>query len=150
MGVASAKWEDRECRSEDGVLFASDQFVSLTGSPSDGYQTGSPEPLAALMSRGSGQWTEVDPLCRYQDYASGVVVEAGGGSWEGEGFVAVISLLSGELVWVLHLSESEPFTAVNVNEGEVVALAEGYPFRNEYRIPLREPHRLQVSSTHSA
>ena len=150
MGVASTKWEAHECRSEDGILFAAGQFVTLAGTPRGGYRCGSPEPIAALLSQGAGEWIEVDPLCRFQDDASGVVVEAGGGPWEGEGFVAVVSLVSGELVWVLHLSGSEVFTAVSVNEGVVVAVADEYPFRNEFLIPLNEPHRLQVSSQHAA
>jgi hypothetical protein len=150
MGIASTMWESRKCRSEDGVLFASDQFVRLAGGVQGGYRPGSPEPLSALLPRETVEWIEVDPLCRFQDDASGVTVEAGGGSWEGDGFVAVISLLSGELIWVLHLSESEHFTTVTVNEGEVVALAEEYPFRNEFRIPLKAPHRLRVASRHDA
>jgi hypothetical protein len=146
MGMASGKWITRKCRSEDGVLFATDQFISLAGGPPVGYRSGSPEPLAALLSRGAGDWIEVETLCRFQDDSRGIIVEAGGGGWEGEGFVAVSALFSGELVWVLHLSESEPFKSVTLNDGEVVAIAEEYPFRIEFRIPLMEPHRFRVES----
>lgn len=148
MSVASAKWEVHECRSEDGVLYTTDLFVSLTGTPKVGYQPGPTEPLAVLLSRGTGDWIEVDPQCRFQDDAGEIVVEAGGGSFEGEGFVAVTRLPGNKFVWMLHLSNPEPFTSVTVDGSEVVALAEEYPYRNEFRIPLSEPHRLRVLSRH--
>lgn len=150
MGVAASRWEARECRSEDGVLFASDEFVTLVGDPRGGYRSGPLERLADLLSQDAGDWIEVDPSCRFRDDTGGILVEAGGGSWEGEGFVAASSLHSGELLWVLHLSGSEPFTAVAVVEGDVVAVAAEYPIRNEFRIPLKEPHRLVASSKHEA
>jgi hypothetical protein len=146
MGVVSMKWDGHECRSEDGVLFSSDQFVSLTGSPQSGYRAGTSESLELLLSRGAGGWIEIDLRCRCRDDINMVIVEAGGGFYEGEGFVAVISQLTGELAWVLHLSDSEAFTAVSVDGAEVVALAEEYPIRNEYRIPLSEPYLLRTVS----
>ncbi|MDG3006116.1 hypothetical protein [Paludisphaera mucosa] len=147
MGIATGKWERHECRSENGILYATGLFVPLVGSPEFGYQSGPPETLSSLLSRRAGEWIEVDTLCRSLEPGSGVVVEAGGGFFEGEGFVAVAGPPGGGLIWVLHLSNSEAFTAVAVDGSEIVAVAEEYPSRNEFRIPLREPHLLYVRST---
>jgi len=105
---------------------------------------GPPEQLAA----GAGEWVEVDVHCRNE--ACGLLVEAGGGPVEAEGFVAVSDAVSGVLVWVRHLSDSEAFTAVSVENGEVVAVAEEYPFRNVFQIPLGEPQMLRVQSQSQA
>jgi hypothetical protein len=145
MGVATAKWAGHECWSADGLLLPADVFVPLHGSPQVGYRAGPPAPLVELLAQGRGEWVEVDPLCRYRHKARGLLVEAGGGPVEAEGFVAVADAAGG-LVWVLHLSDSEAFTAVSVEGGEVVAVAEEYPFRNEFRIPIAEPGRLRVRS----
>lgn len=144
MGVAAAKWATHECWSAEGLLLPTDEFIPLHGSPEVGYRAGPPESLAC----GAGEWVEVDPHCRCE--AHGLLVEAGGGPVEAEGFVAVTDAVSGGLVWVLHLSDSEAFTAVSVDGGEVVAVAEEYPFRNVFRIPIDEPQMLRVQSQRQA
>jgi hypothetical protein len=141
MGVAAAKWATHECWSAEGLLLRNDEFIPLHGSPEVGYRAGPPEPL----DRRAGEWVEVDSRCRSED--RGLLIEAGGGPVEAEGFVAVTDVVSGGLVWVLHLSDSEAFTAVSVDGGEVVAVAEEYPFRNVFRIPIGEPQMLRVQQT---
>src|SRR4051812_46388514 len=138
MGVATAKRAAHKRLSAEGLLLPIDEFIPLRGSPGAGYRAGAPEPLAGLLAFETGGWVEVDPLCCCRDQARGLLVEAGGGPVEAEGFVAVTDAAGG-LVWVLHLNDSEAFTAVRVEGDEVVAVAEEYPFRNEFRIPVAEP-----------
>jgi hypothetical protein len=83
MGVAAAKWAAHECWSAEGLLLSTDEFIPLHGSPEVGYRAGPPEPF----HRRAGEWVEVDPRCRSE--ACGLLVEAGGGPVEAEGFVAV-------------------------------------------------------------
>lgn len=144
MSVAIAKWATHECWSAEGVILPTDEFIPLHGSCETGYRAGPPEPLA----RAAGGWVEVDTQCQFESHA--LIVEAGAGPVEAEGFVAVTDAVSGRLVWILHLSDSEAFTAVTVEDGEVVAVAEEYPFRNVFRIPIGEPQMLRVESRRQA
>ena len=148
MSIAMTRWACSECWSLDGLLLPTDVFIPLDGSPEAGYRAASSVLLAELLSRGDGDWVEVDPFCRCRDESRGILVEAGGGSLETEGFVAVSD--AGGLMWVLHLYDSEAFTAVRVEGDEVVAVAEEYPFRNEFRIPITDPSRLRVRSKNLA
>jgi hypothetical protein len=146
MGIVTARWKDKQCRWENGLFLATDEFIPLVGTPETGYQAGAAEPFAEVLSRGAGDWAEVDVWCSCRDETRGLLVEAGGGPVEAEGFVALSDATTGELRWVLHLYDSEAFTAVSVNGEEIVAVAEEYPIRNEFRIPISEPQELRVRS----
>ena len=51
---------------------------------------------------------------------------------------------TGQLLWVLYLQGSERFGEIEVIHAAIRAVAEEYPLRNEFMIPLNCPERFQV------
>jgi hypothetical protein len=142
MGLVQSKWDNEECRFEDGIFFPDDTFILLTGSHSQGYQAAVRQPLQFLMEANPDGWTALDPVCS-AEYSSMLIV-GGGGSHEGDGFLAVVEAATRRLIWLLHLSGVEPFTEVRVDGSLLQAVSEEYPFRYEWTIPLESPHALHV------
>jgi hypothetical protein len=84
-----------------------------------------------------------NPGCQVE--ASGLIVSAGATSWEGEGFIAAHQAATGDLVWLLHLCESEPFVELRLAGETILAVSTAYPNSYRWRIPLHDPAQLQVS-----
>jgi hypothetical protein len=146
MSVIEAHWRERRSRYEDGIYFAGDDFVELRGTPGDGYRAEEPAPVAVLLQSEPDGWTHLAELCSVR--AGDFTVFAGSTSWEGAGFVALERRSSGRLVWLLHLSGSEPFVEVSCDGSAVRAVSEEYPFRSGWHIPIRSPESLTVSRIH--
>jgi hypothetical protein len=145
MGHVQAKWEDEECRFEDGIFFSDDTFISLAGSYSQGYQAAVRQPLQSLMEANPDGWTALDPVCSAEYHS--ILIVGGGGSYESDGFLAVVDASTRRLVWLLHLSGVEPFTEVRVDGSLLRATSAEYPFRHEWTIPLESPHALLAISS---
>lgn len=144
MNVTQLKWVRGQCRVESGIFFADDSVILLSGNPRDGYVASHRRGLASLVEDDPDGWSDLNenPACRVE--AGGVIATAGATSWEGEGFVAALRAPDSELLWVLHLSESEAFSEVS-HDGDIIrAVSSEYP--NEYRwlIPVNKPERLRV------
>jgi hypothetical protein len=144
MGLVQSKWENEECRSEDGIFFPDDTAVLLAGSPSKGYQASGRQRLELLMESNPEGWTAVEPGCStvHQTW----LILGGGGSYEGDGFLAVVDAVSRRLIWLLHLAGVERFTEVLVNGSVLQAVSEEYPLRHEWTVPLESPHDLIVNT----
>ncbi len=145
MSVTQANWKEELCRIENGIFFATDQAILLEGRPQTGYRAAAQVPLASLIERDPEGWTDVvaNPGCQVE--ASGLIVSAGATSWEGEGFIAVHQAVTGDLVWLLHLCESEPFVELRLAGETILAVSTAYPNSYRWRIPLHDPAQLQVS-----
>lgn len=143
VGQVQSRWGNEECRFEDGVYFADDTVVLLEGSPAAGYRVLGREPLRTLTKADPDGWTGIDRRCAIEH--QGVHIVGGGGSWEGEGFLAAVDAATGQLSWLLHLSGSEPFVEVRVDGPVVRAVSGEYPHRIEWTIPLADPPSLLVS-----
>lgn len=73
------------------------------------------------------------------------VVRWGGGPWEAEGWIALEDV-SGDLVWLLHIEDSEPFTQARF-EGDIIeAVAYEYPEMTVFQIPILAPHETTSTS----
>jgi hypothetical protein len=83
-----------------------------------------------------------NPSCQVE--ASGLIVSAGATAWEGEGFIAVHQAANGDLVWLLHLCESEAFVELRLAGETILAISTAYPESYQWHIPLRDPAQLQV------
>lgn len=142
MELVQTKWESQECRSEDGIFFPDDTVILLAGSPSEGYHTSVRQPLHNLTVENPDGWTDtdIDPGCSVNHQS--LLIVGGGGSYEGDGFLAVVDASSRRLKWLLHLSGVERFTEVRVDGSLLQAVSEEYPFRHEWTIPLESPHSL--------
>ena len=129
---------------EEGIFFPDDSVILLSGNPRDGYVASARGGIGPLLRGEPEGWAGIDenPACRVE--AGGVVVTAGATSWEGEGFVAAWHAPDGTLLWVLHLKESEAFSALR-HDGEIIeATSGGYPDRYRWRIPVSRPELLSV------
>jgi hypothetical protein len=144
MSVTQAKWNNEQCRVENGIFFSDDSVILLSGTPRDGYAASDRIELSSLLEADPEGWTdiEVHAACRVE--VGGVIVTAGEGAWEGEGFVAALRASDGALLWVLHLHASEVFREVR-HEGDVIqAVSSEYPDEYQWRIPISAPGMLSV------
>src|SRR5438128_3722290 len=114
MGLVQSKWEKEECRFENGIFFPDDTVPLLAGSPSEGYRASVRQPLQALMEANPEGWTYLEPVCSAEDQS--LLMVGGGGSYEGDGFVALLNASPRTLIWLLHLSGVERFTEVRVED----------------------------------
>ncbi len=144
MSITQAKWNEELCRIENGVFLATDQAVLLEGRPADGYRAAAPVPLATLIDGDPDGWTSLVENPEYQVEANGLIVSAGATAWEGEGFIAVHQAATGELVWLLHLCESEAFVEVRLDGETILAVSTAYPNSYRWQIPLHNPAQLQM------
>jgi hypothetical protein len=146
MSVTQAKWNEELCRVENGVFFATDQVVLLEGHPADGYRAAAPVPLSTLIDGDPDGWTDLveNPGC--QVAANGLIISAGATAWEGEGFIAVHQAATGDLIWLLHLCESEAFVKLRLDGDAILAISTAYPESYRWRIPLHDPAQLRVSA----
>ena len=144
MGVIRDKLGEGRCRVESGIFFSNDEVILLTGDPRSGYAATPRVSVSTLIEKEVDGWTEMDvnPSCRIEK--DGLAVWAGSTGWEGEGFIAVAEVSSGELLWLLHLNESEAFTRVALESERVGATSSEYPHRYEWYIPLKQPEELRV------
>jgi len=72
------------------------------------------------------------------------LIRWGGGPWEGEGWIALEDH-SGNLIWLLHLEESEPITQARYFPGLIEAVAHEYPTMTFFSIPPDQPHLAKCS-----
>ncbi|MDQ8192677.1 hypothetical protein [Roseibacillus persicicus] len=85
----------------------------------------------------------------YGDYESGRlkcnagVLRWGGGPWEAEGWIALEDYES-NLIWLLHLEDSEAFTQARCEGLIIEAVAYQYPVMNVFSIPAKDPHLAAV------
>ena len=144
MGIIQDRWKDEQSRIEDGIFFGSDECVALAGTPETGYTIGVRQPIAAFIAPNPDDWSALIETVTARDKIGDLSIHAGETSWEGEGFIAVVTASTGQLLWLFHLSSSEPFVEVVV-DGEVIrAVSGGYPSRYEWTIPIYTPERFTV------
>jgi hypothetical protein len=140
VSVIEAWWNNEECRIEDGIYFVDDSYVPLTGflpalprRPVQDLITVRPDYCASLNVG--------DPLVEL----SSLLVFGGDGSWEGEGFLALLRGNDRTLVWVLHSARSGAFVSADLDGEILVAQSIDYPNSYHWRIPMDSPWELEVS-----
>ena len=142
MSLVQDKWHSWECRDEDGVFFPNDEYIGLSFDAAGLTHTTARVPVETLIDKTPDGWTDIDAACECSN--DQYTVMGGGGSWEGEGWVALVEKENRELKWLLHLSDSEAITELTL-EGEVVrAVATYYPFRSILKIPITRPETLSI------
>jgi hypothetical protein len=101
MALVQSRFKSEECRVEYGIYYSNDEIIPVTGTPQEGYVFSARSSVHVLVSKTPSDWIPIDEQCRVQD--GGLLITVGGTSWEGDGFVAVQSLVTGVLVWILHV-----------------------------------------------
>jgi len=150
MGTIQQNWQEGRIRIEDGIFFGSDECVALVGAPETGYTVGECQSIAPIIAADPESWSDLIETVTARDESRGLSIHAGETSWEGEGFIAVVTASTGQLLWLFHLSASEPFVEVVVG-GEVIrAVSGGYPMRYEWTIPIYAPEKFTVESCRAA
>jgi hypothetical protein len=144
LSITQDRWNEEQCRIENGIFFATDDVALLEGNPEGGYRVSARIPLSTLLDREPDGWTTVimNPTCQIE--ANGLLISAGETAWEGEGFIAVQEAASGSLVWLLHLCESEAFVDVRFVGDTILAVSAAHPHRYQWQIPLHNPALLQL------
>ena len=143
MNVIESRWRARQSRSENGIYFATDDFIELCGNPCKGYRADLRASIAALLQSTPDGWTDLEDVCTAQD--AEFQLFAGSTSLEGAGFVAIEQNSNGGLVWLLHLTDAEPFIEISTDGSMIHAVSEQYPFRFEWEIPIHSPEDLAVT-----
>lgn len=142
MSITEAKWKEEQCRVEYGVFFANDECVLLEGSPEDGYAASLRVSVSSLVEIEKDGWVHLNSLLSYYSERSDFVAIGGETSWEGDGFVALIEAESKNLIWVMHLCQSEKFVEVLFDDENIFAASEEYPQKYRWKIPLKNPENL--------
>jgi len=140
MSAVEERWRERQVRFEDGIAWVDDEFAELCGAPGEGFRADLRLPVARLIQFAPDGWTNVEERCVAE--GGDFTVYAGETSAEGAGFVAVEQKSTGRLLWVLHLSNAEPFVEVACDGQTVRAVSEEYPNRWVWRIPVDAPEEL--------
>ena len=146
MSVTQDRWNEEQCRIENGIFFAADDVALLEGNPNGGYRVSVRVPLSTLIDRDPDGWTAIamNPACQVE--TNGLLVSAGATAWEGEGCIAVQEAASGGLVWLIHLCESEAFVEVRLVGDTILAVSAAYPHRYQWHIPLHHPDLLRLDA----
>lgn len=134
------------CPAFDGIYFPGDQTViPIEGSPAAGYTLGTRQPIDAVVPPDRLDWSpdlEASDGCRLE--TADVLVVGGGGTYEGEGFLAAFSKPAMEGLWLLYSESSETFRKVALSDQDLVAISADPPYLYEWRLPLRRPTSLLV------
>jgi hypothetical protein len=63
MSIIESRWRERQSRYEDGIYFATDDFIRLCGTPREGYRADARAAIATLLHATRDGWTHLDDVC---------------------------------------------------------------------------------------
>jgi hypothetical protein len=142
VSLLAEKYRDELGPIDDGLYFGNDELIPLFGHPGEGYARGDRQVLTAWLEDPQEDWDDLSERVRCESEEWTLV--GGETSWEGAGFLALEDRRSGELRWLFHLHQSEPFLEVRIEGDVVVAVSGDYPDRYEWTVPLAAPEGFQV------
>ncbi len=144
MSITQDKWNEKKCWSEYGIFFSNDECILLEGESENCYVASARIPVSSLIENDADDgWTHLYPLLSCRTEKDGFIVLGGETSWEGDGFIALIDAASNNLVWVMHLCQSETFVEVGIDGENILATSEEYPHSYSWEIPLNNPEKLR-------
>jgi hypothetical protein len=138
---------DRQtCPAFDGIYFPEDDSViPIEGSPGAGYTSGERRPIDEVVPLDRLDWSpdlEAVDSCRFE--TPELLVVGGGGTYEGEGFLAAFSKPSLTALWLLYSQSTESFRRVASAGDDLVAISADPPYLYEWRLSLRAPASIEV------
>jgi hypothetical protein len=142
MGIIESQWRERRARKEAGIYHPDDRVAELCGSPSDGYRVDLPAPVSALARDEPAGWVSLREECAIE--SGDWKVSAGATSAEGGGFIAVEQISTGQLLWLLHVHESDEFTDVAIAEDTIRATSGDSAYG--WTIPILDPQALSITT----
>ena len=125
-----AKWDEGYAPLVSGIAFASGKVNWLnlsndkdpaTGRLQTKVSSGGPTSLLDLSKEGSLRWVHYITMKERCFPEMDVCVHAGGGSFGGDGFVAVCDMKSKALKWIAFFDSSNPFSDFSIKSSCVIA-----------------------------
>ena len=145
------KWRSGFLPSIDGVGWpTSDVFLVNVGFESQNGRyvlergKAAPATLADITAVREIRWQHAGPSCECTNMEGRLRAIGGEGAWGGDGFVAVVSAHTGELVWYAFFESSNPFEQVRF-EGDVLVATNN--LGDEFRFPLDSPASFTIHHT---
>gem|GEM_PF-2135951 len=144
-GTTERMWRRKRVRMEDGVFFGDDTWVPLVPDSSEGFSAGERTGTEAIMEAEPDGWAELDSTPGLMAKTGDLVIDAGGGSGEGEGFVTAADREGGRFLWILHVNSGGRIASLSVEAGVVRASSESGTTGSglEWTIPVFNPAALQ-------
>jgi hypothetical protein len=134
MNIIAQAWQHELSPNGDGIYFPDDTYCPLESLSTVNGRL-SVEPSVKMS-----ELYVVAPLTEDERFH----VYGGETSWEGCGYLALVSKPNRRLVWLIHSSESEPFRNATIELGSISATSSEYPFTYLWRIPIDAPQELSV------
>ena len=142
------KWRQGLCPIVNGIVYPSGEVRwinilerSSSGRVSFDLSLASATSLTELRAEGSLGWTQFTTLQEICDQDSGIRAYSGEAGMGGDGFVTVCSLASGDLLWLAFFECSNPFTRLEVENGQLFAETS---HGNRWVFPVTAPENVSV------
>lgn len=138
MAIFQDLWNNEKIRIEQGIFFSDDTFIEIEGGCLRGYSIGNRKKVSHLFTENPDwdfEYCEMDSIIK-----NNIQIVTGCGSYEGEGFVALIK--ESKLVWVVHIEDSEPLKIKELTDSQIVVVGAGYVGKKTYTFPLASPEKF--------
>ena len=145
MSLVLDKWKVGQCRIENGIFFPNDEYIPLSNKVDDAISIGTRTPIQTLIDENPNYWANCDIACEY--FTEEHIAIGGGGSWEGEGFVALIDNASQDIQWILQSEDIEIVEKIVIEQGIIKASALECGYRISITIPVTNPEAAQITFT---
>ena len=139
----------QECPSINGIIFPNEKInpirLNVNWGPPIKYEIEKlrETSLKEIEIKGELFWNDCSILCEYEYDLMNIKAIGGEGDYGSDGFVAVINLLTDELMWIAFFELSNPFNKIKIEEGFVLAYS---TLNCLWRFPLSSPIEFCVSA----
>lgn len=144
MSLLQGKFDQREGWAVDGIYFPDGRVLHLSFTENGIVQRDST--TIEILTDGSedDDWMYLEEYVRVE--AKGYIITGGATSWEGDGWVALQNSGSGELLWLIKLSDCEPVRSLAFVGDTIQAGSYGYPFYTRWQIPIGKPEKMHLDT----
>ena len=132
-------WKKGKSRIDQGVLYSDGTYFPVYNSSISGYEIGAITSIAPSLVQEPGGWFYYNISSRRR--IENTLLVAGGGSYEGEGFVALLGE-NESLLWVLHLEGCEPLEIETCFENEALVFGSNGYEKNTLIVPYANPEKF--------
>ncbi len=149
MGIISDRWKNNKYHVGDGIYFPDDTVIPILTGEHGKYYVGKRETLVEAIQR----YKEDDEDEDWADfYYTGNTnhknyqLKFGGGDQESEGIIILEH--DHVLRWIIHFNDSEEFINANFDGNMIIAVAEYYPHKNLFNIPMVHPEEFTCEKSY--
>ncbi|MEA4907408.1 MAG: hypothetical protein GYA17_17750 [Chloroflexi bacterium] len=146
--LTQVKWEQSQCRAEEGIFFGNNRALLLGKIEDDPdhfhYEVCQHTSLPVLMTAQPQDWAELMECAGCRIEQDGMLVTAGQGNGEGDGYIAVSRKDDNWLVWLIHINDAEDMIELSVEGKTIHALSQHYPIAYEWTIAIDDPESIRA------